>query len=81
MLALDPLGPQGQLVAGRRPLVVGQQRVVAGRGREHALGQAEDDDQVEVEADAHADRADEHALAHPPDPAEVGLELELAACG
>ena len=67
----------GELAAGAGPLVVGQQRVVADRGRERPLGQAEDHDQVEVEPDAHLDRPDEHAVAEPPDPAEVLLELEL----
>ena len=81
VLALDALGAQGQFVAGRRPFVIGEERVVVGRRGEQALGQAEHDNQVEVEPDSHADRPDQHALAHPPDPAEVGLELELQACG
>ena len=62
-------------------LVVGEQGVVVGRRGEQPLGQAEHDNQVEVEADAHAHRPDQHALAHAPDPAEVGLELELQGAG
>ena len=77
VLALDPVGPQGELAAGAGPLVVGQEGVVADGGGERALGQAEDHDEVEVEADAHLDRADEHAVAEATDAAEVLLELEL----
>ena len=77
VLALDPVGPQGQLAAGAGPLVVGEEGVVAHGGRERALGEAEHHHEVEVEPDAHLDRADEHAVAEPAHPAEVVLELEL----
>ena len=77
MLALHPVGPQGQLAGGAGPLVVGEEGVVAHGGRERALGEPEDDHQVEVEADAHLDGADEHAVAEATHPPEVLLELEL----
>ena len=77
VLALDAFGPQGQLAAGAGALVVGEERVVAHGGRERALGEAEDHDEVEVEPDAHLHRADEHTVAEPAHPAEVLLELEL----
>ena len=57
--------------------MVGEEGVVAHGGGERALGEAEHHDEVEVEADAHLDRADEHAVAEATDPAEVVLELEL----
>ena len=41
-----------------------------------AFGETEHDDDVEIETDAHGDRAHEHAVAEAPDPAEVVLELE-----
>ena len=58
-------------------LAVREERVVPRRGGEHAFGQAEHDDEVEVEPHPHADWSDEHALAHPTHPAQVRLELEL----
>ena len=77
VLALDACRPQGQLVVGAGALVVREEGVVAHAGRERALGEAEDHDEVEVERDAHLHRAHEHALAEAPHPAEVLLELEL----
>ena len=53
-------------------------RTTAGK---RPLGQAEDDHEVEVEADAHGHRADEHAVAEPADPTEVALQLELQRAG
>ena len=81
MLALDPLGPQGEFVAGRLSFVVGEEGIVVHRRREETFGQAQDDDQIEVEPDAHADGPDQDPLAHPAHPAEVGLELELDGRG
>ena len=78
VLALDPVGAAAaSSPPARGALVVGEERVVAHGGGERALGQAEHDDEVEVEADAHLDGADEHAVAEAADPAEVVLELEL----
>ncbi len=77
MVAPDPLAAERELVARPDPLAVGQEGVVADRGRQRALGHAEHDDQVEVEADGVGQRPDEDALAQPADPAEVGVELEL----
>ena len=76
VLAFDALLAESELVARGLPFEVGQERVVAhGRG-ESAFRQAEDDHEVEVEPDAHADRADEHAVAEAADASEVGFELE-----
>ena len=61
--------------------MIRKERVVAGWGGEQPFGQAEDDDKVEVEANTHADGPDQDAFAHPPDPTEVGLELELQGAG
>ena len=77
VLALHAVGPQGQLAAGAGALVVGEEGVVAHGGRERALGQPEDHDQVEVEPDPHLHRADQHAVAEAAHPAEVVLELQL----
>ena len=81
VLALDALAPQWQLPPSRRPFVVGEQRVVADRPGEGPLGQAQDDDQVEVQADAHRDRADEDAFPEAADPSEVGLQLQFEGPG
>ena len=69
--------PGARAPVGPGTLVVGQERVVADRGGERALCQAEHHDQVEIEADAHLHGADEHAVAEPADATEVVLELEL----
>ena len=81
MLALDPLLAQRQLAAGRLPLAVGQQRVVSAGCRERALGQAQHDDEIEVETDAHADGADENPLSEAADSAEVVFQFELQGAG
>ena len=39
------------------------------------------DHQVQIEADPHADRADEDAVTDAPDPSQIGLELELQRPG
>ena len=77
VLALHPIGPQGELAAGAGPLVVGQEGVVADDRGERALGESEDHHEIEVEADPHLDRADEHTIPEATDAAEVLLELEL----
>ena len=76
MFAFDALPAKRELVARRLPFEVGKERVVAhGRG-EGAFGEAEDDDEIEVESDAHGDRPDEDAVAESADTPEVGFELE-----
>ncbi len=77
VLALHPIGPQGELAAGAGPLVVGQEGVVADDRGERALGESEDHHEIEVEADPHLDRADEHTIPEATNAAEVLLELEL----
>ena len=77
VLALHLLGSQRQLTGGRGPLVVGEQGVVVHGCGEGPLGQAEHHHQVEVEPDAHLDRADQHALAQATDPTQVVVELDL----
>ena len=76
MLAVDALVAERELVTRGLPFVIWEQRVVTDRCRERALGEAEDDHEVEVEPDAHRDRADEDAVAEAADASEVGLELE-----
>ncbi len=81
VLALHGLGPQGQFAAGGPTLVIGQERVVPGRRGEQPLGQAEHDNQVQVQTNPHAHRTDQYAFAHASHPTEVGLEFELQGSG
>jgi hypothetical protein len=75
LLAAAAFAPQVELTTRARPLVVGEQGVVADRCRVAALHHAQHGDEVEVEPDAHADEADGDALAEAAGPAEIGLEL------
>ena len=81
MLPVDALAAERQLTAGRLAFAVGQEGVVVDRRRERALRQSQQDHEVEIETDPHADRSDEHALAEPPDPAEIGLQLDGQGAG
>ena len=81
MLPLDDLTPQRQLAAGQLAVVVAEQRVLADRGWERAFCQAEHDNEVEVEANPHADRPNEDSLAEPTDASEIAVELERERAG
>ena len=81
VLALDASESQRQLVAGGFAFVVGEERVVVHRCGEGALGETEHDDEVEIEADPHRDRTDEHTVAEASDPTEIRFELERQRAG
>ena len=85
-----PPAPRGGGGAGAPPAGLAapahrRSRPARGRGagsrrarlRGRTLGQAEHHHQVEVEPDAHLDRADQHALAQATDPTQVVVELDL----
>ena len=75
-LVLERGFTHGELAVDREPTVaVGEQRVLPSRHGAEALGQADDDDGVQVEADGGADRRAQHALAEAADPAERCREL------
>ena len=59
------------------PLAITEQRIVARDRREQALGQPADPQAVEVDAQGHPDRSDEHAVAEAADAVARRVELEL----
>ena len=73
--------PQGRRIglgqAGGGAIGIGQQRIVGGSRRQRALGRAEDDRDIDVEADRATERADGDAVADPPDPTGRGIEFAL----
>ena len=71
------IGTERQLAAERGALAVAEERVVVRHRREPALGQAAHPQPVEVDAEGHAHRPDEHAVAQAADPIARGVELEL----
>ena len=74
MLPLRLVGARDSSPEGHLALVVGQERVVPHRCRERTFDEPEHDHQVQIESDAHADRADEDAVADAPDTSEISLE-------
>ena len=81
VLALHVWDRRGSSSPVDAALVIGQEGVVMGRRGEQPFGQAEHDDQVQVQPDPHAHRSDQHPFAHAPDPAEIGFELEFEGAG
>ncbi len=70
-------GAQEERAAGGPPIGIGEERVVAHSRGEESLGEAADEDPVEVEAESQGDVAHEQTVAEPAHPSEVGVELEL----
>ena len=71
------LGTQPELAAEHGPVAVGQQRIVAGNGGEQTLGETADPQPIEIDAERHPHRPDEHPLTEPTHAVTRGIELEL----
>ena len=81
VLTLGLLRPQAQFAPGGLALLVGEQRVIVHRCRKGPFDQSQQHHEVEVQADPHAHRSCQDAVADAPDPSKVGLELELQRPG
>jgi hypothetical protein len=81
MLAFDTFRPERKFATGGFAFVIGQKRVIVRRRGAETFCESEHHNEIEIEADAHARRADQHALPHAPNPAKVGFELELESAG
>ena len=77
VLSLGLLCPQAQVALGGLALLIGEQRVIVHRCGKGPFHQSQQHHEVEVQADPHAHRRRQDAVAHAPDPSEIGLELEL----
>jgi hypothetical protein len=81
MLTFHTFRPERKFATSGFAFVVGQKRVIVRRCGAEPFCESEHHNEIEIEADAHSRRADQHALPHAPNPAEVGFELELeSAC-
>jgi hypothetical protein len=76
MVATHRLVAQRQFAPRMPPVAVGQEGIVAHDAGQRALGQAEHDDEVEIEADGERQRGDQHAVAESAHPSQVGVELQ-----
>ena len=74
------IGAQRELAGEHAALEVAQQRVVARRGREHALGEPAHEEPVEIGAEREADRTDEHALTEATDAFARAPRARAPAC-
>jgi hypothetical protein len=81
MLAPLAIGGEWELVGDALAIAVGEEGIVALAGGQAALGEAEHDDDVELEPEGETDRPDEDAVAEAASAPEVGIELEGEGAG